>query len=156
MRISSRGEYGVRALFDLALHYGQGPVALKTVAERQAISEHYLEQLMGALRKAGLVHSVRGAQGGYELALPPAQIRVGDIIRALEGRIGPALAQPRSRRPAGARGLGIGQVEHQAIERLWRQLTEEINRVLDATTLEDLRREAEALRAQQGAYMYHI
>ena len=63
MRISTRGEYGVRAMFDLSLHYGKGPIPLKSIAERQVISEHYLEQLMAALRKAGLVVSKRGAHG---------------------------------------------------------------------------------------------
>src|SRR5690606_41229510 len=83
MRISSRGEYGVRALFDLAQRYGEGPIPLKQIAERQDVSDHYLEQLMGALRKAGLVVSVRGAQGGYELARPPEAITIGDVIRVL-------------------------------------------------------------------------
>lgn len=60
MRVSTRGEYGVRAMFDLAVNFGQGPIALKTIAERQMVSESYLEQLMAELRKAGLVHSKRG------------------------------------------------------------------------------------------------
>lgn len=154
MRISSRGEYGVRALFDLALHYGEGPVALKTVAERQGISEHYLEQLMGALRKAGLVNSVRGAQGGYELAAPPARIRIGDIIGALEGRFSASFERDGATARGGA--SPAEQVERYALERLWERLAGEINRVLDATTLEDLRLEAEKLRSQRGAYTYHI
>ena len=64
MRVSTRGEYGVRAMFDLALNYGNGPIPLKAVAKRQLVSETYLEQLLGALRRAGLVSSTRGAQGG--------------------------------------------------------------------------------------------
>jgi len=77
MRVSTRGEYGVRAMFDLALNYGSGPIPLRTVAARQMVSETYLEQLMGALRKAGLVVSKRGAQGGYELADPPSGLPSG-------------------------------------------------------------------------------
>ena len=88
MRVSTRGEYGVRAMFDLAVNFGQGPIALKTIAERQMVSESYLEQLMAELRKAGLVHSKRGAQGGYELADKPANVSIGEIIR-LEGPINP-------------------------------------------------------------------
>ncbi len=77
-------------MFDLALHYGKGPIPLRKVAERQLVSEHYLEQLMRALRQAGLVNSKRGSQGGYELADLPENIRIGDIIRVLEGPITPA------------------------------------------------------------------
>ena len=80
MKLSTKGRYGVKAMFDLALHHGEGPIALKSIAERQGISEHYLEQLIAVLRKAGLVKSVRGAQGGYSLAREPENITVGDII----------------------------------------------------------------------------
>ena len=86
MRISTRGEYGLRTLLDLAQH-GGGPIPLRQIAPRQEVSEHYLEQLMGVLRKAGFVTSVRGAQGGYGLAMPPEQMTVGDVLRALEGDV---------------------------------------------------------------------
>lgn len=71
MRLSTKGQYGLRAVVDLADRYGQGPIPLNTVAQREEISEHYLEQLMSQLRKAGIVVSIRGAQGGYQLARPP-------------------------------------------------------------------------------------
>lgn len=89
MRLSTRGHYGLKAMFDLALNYGPNPIPLKNVAERQNISEHYLERLIATLRKNGLVTSVRGSQGGYLLARPPSEINVGDIIRVLEGPIAP-------------------------------------------------------------------
>lgn len=89
MRLSTRGHYGLKAMFELARNYGTDPIPLKSVAERQNLSEHYLEQLLAMLRKAGLVKSVRGSQGGYMLAREPAKIRVGDVIRALEGPIAP-------------------------------------------------------------------
>ncbi|GAB4260260.1 MAG: Rrf2 family transcriptional regulator [Thermincola ferriacetica] len=89
MKVSTKGHYGVLAMFDLAQHYGEGPVSLKSIAERQGLSEPYLEQLIAVLRKAGLVKSVRGAQGGYILAREPRDIKVGDIIRVLEGPIAP-------------------------------------------------------------------
>jgi Rrf2 family transcriptional regulator, cysteine metabolism repressor len=89
MKLSTKGRYGVIAMYDLATQYGKGPVPLKLTAERQNISEHYLEQLMAGLRRAGFVKSIRGAQGGYELTKDPALITVGDIIRALEGPIAP-------------------------------------------------------------------
>lgn len=90
MKLSTKGRYGLKAMYDLAIHYGDGPIALKSVAERQRISDHYLEQLVAVLRKADLVKSVRGAQGGYMLARTPEEITVGDIIRALEGPLGPS------------------------------------------------------------------
>jgi len=78
-RLSTKGRYGVRAMFDLALHYDEGLVSLKSIAERQEISEHYLEQLIAALKKAGLVKSIRGAQGGYMLSRDPSKITIGEI-----------------------------------------------------------------------------
>jgi len=75
-------------MYDLALNYGNEPISLKSIAERQDISEYYLEQLMAILRKAGLVQSIRGAYGGYLLARKPSEITVGDVLRALEGPIG--------------------------------------------------------------------
>lgn len=85
MKLSTKGQYGVKAMFDLALHYGNGPISLKSVAERQEISEYYLEQLMAVLRRENLVKSVRGAQGGYALTEDPSLITVGEILNVLEG-----------------------------------------------------------------------
>lgn len=87
LRVSSRGRYGVKVVFELARRYGQGPVSLMVVARAQGVSESYLEQLMPALKRAKLVEAVRGASGGYELAAPPDQVTVGDVVRALEGPI---------------------------------------------------------------------
>lgn len=132
MKLSTRGEYGVRAMYDLAMHYSQGPVSLKAVAERQGISEHYLEQLMGTLRKAGLVQSVRGALGGYELGRPPSEISVGDVIRVLEGPIAPVECVEE-----GSSGL-CRHNERCAAQRVWRRLTDSMTAVLDSFTLENL------------------
>lgn len=88
MKLSTKGRYGLKAMYDLALNYGDEPVSLKSIAERQGISENYLEQLMANLRKAGLVRSIRGAYGGYLLSREPSKITVGDVLRALEGPIG--------------------------------------------------------------------
>ena len=89
MKLSTRGRYGLKAMFDLALNYGDGPISLTSIAERQAISVNYLEQLISPLRKAGLVESVRGAQGGYMLAKGPTEITVGVILTTLEGPLAP-------------------------------------------------------------------
>ncbi|MFR8548881.1 MAG: RrF2 family transcriptional regulator [Lachnospiraceae bacterium] len=85
MKLSTKGRYGLRALIDLAQHSEKDAVSISSIALRQNISESYLEQLVAKLKKAGLVVSIRGAQGGYRLAKPAQTISVGDILRALEG-----------------------------------------------------------------------
>jgi len=89
LKLSTRGRYGLKAMFDLALNYGDGPISLTSIAERQAISVNYLEQLISPLKKAMLVESVRGAQGGYMLAKNPDLITVGVILTTLEGPLAP-------------------------------------------------------------------
>ncbi|MFO7956679.1 MAG: Rrf2 family transcriptional regulator [Candidatus Brocadiia bacterium] len=89
MRLSARARYGSRAMLDLALHFGQGPVSLREVCERQEVSESYMENLMAPLRHSGLVRTERGRHGGYALARNPAQITLGDIVRALDGPLEP-------------------------------------------------------------------
>ncbi|HEX3015357.1 MAG TPA: Rrf2 family transcriptional regulator [Desulfobacteria bacterium] len=150
MRLSTKGRYGVKAMFDLAQHYGEGPVSLKNVADRQGISEHYLEQLISGLRKAGLVKSVRGAQGGYTLAKEPAAITVGDVIRVLEGPIAPvdcvAEEDPE-----------ICQKADCCVTRgIWEKVRDSIAGVLDSISLEDMVKDAEKLQQDKNFYMYYI
>ena len=136
MRISTKGGYGIRAMFELAMAHGQGPVPLKVVAAKQSISENYLEQLMGMLRKAGLVNGIRGARGGYELALAPEDIRVGDVIRALEGPISPISCVDQN---------GASDCERSETcptRGLWKKLRDSMTEVLDSTTLADLCQES--------------
>jgi Rrf2 family cysteine metabolism transcriptional repressor len=85
MRVSSRADYGVRALFDLAQRYGQGPVQSRDIAARQDIPEAYLHQVLGALNRAGLVRSTRGPLGGHELAREPEEITLWDVLVVLDG-----------------------------------------------------------------------
>ena len=85
MKLSNKGRYGVKAIFDIAFHNHGKPTQIKDIAERQAIPPRFLEQIFQDLKKAGIVTSKRGPRGGYQLAMEPADIRVGDIIRALEG-----------------------------------------------------------------------
>lgn len=84
MKLSTKGRYGLKAMFDLALNYGDHPIALSSIAERRNISLSYLEQLISQLKKAGVVKSIRGAQGGYILNGTPSEISVGKVLRALE------------------------------------------------------------------------
>ncbi|HHV80802.1 MAG TPA: Rrf2 family transcriptional regulator [bacterium] len=87
LRLSTKTRYGLRAIIDLAKYYGKGPVMARAIAEEEGISENYLEQIMDPLKKSGLVRSVRGARGGFVLAKPPGNIRVKEVIEALEGPV---------------------------------------------------------------------
>lgn len=87
MKISTKGRYGLRAYIDLARYSEEGPVSINSIAQRQELSEGYLEQLMAKLKKAGLVKSLRGSGGGYILAKDASEVSVGDVLRALEGNM---------------------------------------------------------------------
>ncbi|MCL6612545.1 MAG: Rrf2 family transcriptional regulator [Peptococcaceae bacterium] len=140
MRLSTRGHYGLKAMYDLARHYGAGPIPLKNVAERQNISGHYLEQLIAVLRKGGLVKSVRGSQGGYVLARPPEEIRVGEIIRVLEGPIAPVECVSEIKSP------GCDQADHCITRTVWEKVRDSIAMVMDSISLADMCREEERNR----------
>ena len=90
MMISTKGRYALRIMVDLALHDGEEPVSVREIAQRQDISGKYMEQIISVLTRAGLLRSVRGAQGGYHLAHSPQEITVGMILRATEGDLAPA------------------------------------------------------------------
>jgi len=89
MRVSTRGDYGLRALIELAANNGGGPLQSSEIALRRHIPEQYLDQLLATLRKAGFIRSVRGPSGGHELVRPPDQITVKEVIEALEGSLSP-------------------------------------------------------------------
>lgn len=133
MRISTRGQYGIRAMLELALHNQEGPVTLRTIAEQQQLSEPYLEQLIAMLRKSGLVASVRGAMGGYNLTRDPADIKIGEILRVLEGPIAPVDCVVDD---GGSDACHLS--EHCATRILWQRLRDSMVEVLDSTTLADL------------------
>lgn len=143
MKISSKGDYGLRALVDLARHHDAGaPVQVKDIARRQMIPEEYLGQLMVGLRRAGLVHSVRGAAGGYRLARPPGEITVAQVIETVEGPL--ALLDGLSERPP-ARGPGA------AIRALWWEAGQAALVVLRGVTIQDL-----VQREGAQSHTYHI
>ncbi|NLK01345.1 MAG: Rrf2 family transcriptional regulator [Clostridia bacterium] len=142
MKLSTRGEYGLRAMFDLAQHFGEGPIALRSIAERQDISENYLEQLIASLRRSGLVDSFRGAQGGYTLARAPDNIRIGDIIRVLEGPIAPTDC-------VSERDAELCDRANTCVARLvWEKLRDSIVEVLDSYTLQDMCNEFQELNKE--------
>ncbi len=149
MKLSTKGRYGVKAMFDLALHSGGGPLPLKSIAERQEISEPYLEQLISTLRKAGLVNSVRGAQGGYLLARPPEAITVGEIIRTLEGPMAPTECVIEGEETKCHRAdCCVTRV-------IWEKIRDSINEVIDAITLQNMIEDYDKLN-QKEAHMFYI
>lgn len=118
---------------ELAKAYGHGPLALSEIARVEGLPFAYLEQLVGDLRRAGLVEGTRGLHGGYRLSRPPARVTVGDVIRALEGPIAPVecLAEDYV--------AGTCEREPACLSRsIWHEVQEAVNRILDGTTLEDL------------------
>ena len=130
MKLSTRGRYGIHTMFNLALNGENGPQSIKAIAERGGMPEAYLEQLIAGLKKAGLVTSTRGAQGGYMLARQPAQYTVGDILRLTEGTLVPvACAQNPAQcdRSADCATLPV-----------WQGLSRVINEYLDGITLQDI------------------
>jgi Rrf2 family transcriptional regulator, cysteine metabolism repressor len=146
MRISSKGEYGLRALFDLAQRYGGGPIQSHDIHRRQGIDENYLNQILIVLRKAGLIESVRGPSGGHRLARPPAQISLLEALIALEGpllsadsgRDGPAPSEP---------------IDRELMRDVWNGAREVLEHYLGHTTLDDL---CQRKRQRSGEVMYYI
>ena len=134
LHFSTRGEYGVRLMVELARHYGSGPVSLSEMADHESLPRPYLEQLVVSLRGADLVTSTRGARGGYELAKPPSAIRMSEVVTALEGPIAPMICASDDPHHAGTcQRAGFCNVEQ-----LWQRVREAIVSALDSMTLEDL------------------
>lgn len=150
MKTSTKGRYGVRAMLDLARNLDAMPVPLRDIAERQGISEYYLEQLFAGLRKAGLVRSVRGTKGGYELASDPSEITVGQILRVLEGPIGPTDCVSDDDAVHCERE-GVCATRY-----LWQRVQAAISDVVDTITLADLVEKADQLEDKSAPPMYYI
>lgn len=138
MRFSTRGRYGVQIMVDLARHSADGPISLKSIADRQKLSEHYLEQLVPELRKAGLVKSIRGAQGGYVLAKRSENIMIGDIIRVLEGPIAPVECTNDENIPNCCEKTNFCVTRE-----VWVKVRDSITDVVDSISLADLVQDAE-------------
>jgi Rrf2 family protein len=147
MKLSTRGRYGTRALLELALHQGEGPVPLKDIAQRQQISLQYLEHLITPLIAAGIVLSTRGPRGGVSLAKPPEAVRLSEIIQLLEGSIAPVEC---------VNNPGICVRSKLCVTRdIWGELKKVMNGVLESITLQDLV-ERQKRKEQPEGVMYHI
>ncbi|EKY27857.1 Rrf2 family transcriptional regulator [Clostridium celatum] len=129
MKLSTKGRYGVKAMVELAIHYGDSPLSIKTISQRQGISEYYLEQLFSPLRKAKLINSIRGAQGGYVLGREPKDIKVSDIMYVLEGPIEIADC---------IEGVACDNVDCCATRLLWTKIKNSIDEVMEGVTLQDI------------------
>ena len=135
MKISTRSRYGLRALVELAECGDGGCITLKTIAERHGMSEYYLEQLFAPLKKAGLIASVRGAQGGYRLNKPPESITAGDVLRILEGSLSPVDCLDNENAVCAA-----ASCENCSTKAVWEKLYAGMSEVLDTIKLKDLAR----------------
>lgn len=130
MKLSTKGRYSLRAMLDLAVHFGQGQIRIKDISARQQISARYLEQLFIPLRKAGLVRSLRGAGGGFTLAKPPSEIPLSEIIRVAEGSVVPVRCVDKPKL--------CPQSDVCITRNIWTEMGRAISKVLESTTLQDL------------------
>jgi Rrf2 family cysteine metabolism transcriptional repressor len=145
LRISTRARYGTRAMLELALHYGQGSMLVKNISEKQKLSNRYLEQLLLTLKLAGLVRSTRGNKGGFMLARKPSQIRLLEIVQALDGSIAPVecVDEPDF----------YPRAEFCATREVWAEVKRAVNNVLNSITLQHLvikHKEKEAAAVKMG------
>jgi len=134
VHFSTRGEYGVRMMVELARHHGSGPISLAEMADHESLPRPYLEQLVVSLREAGLVHSTRGAHGGYQLSREPADIKMGEVLRALEGPIAPMVCASEDPAHAGI----CGRTGYCTVNHLWLTVQRAITGALDSITLAEL------------------
>jgi len=132
MRITTKGDYATRALRDLALHYGSGPIPIDQIAVRQGLPVRYLEQLLLTLRRVGILQSKRGMKGGYTLAKPPAEITLGAILRAVDGPVEPISCLAEAPRKPCPREAVC------ALRGVWSDIHRAVAAIVDHTTLQDI------------------
>jgi len=145
MRISTKGRYGLRAMIDIAVNSSGSPVPLSAIAQRQQISEYYLEHVFASLRKSGLVRSEKGAQGGYELAEEPEKITVKDVLYALEGDMSIIDSDKKN----------WNSMDYFLNDKVWKKIDESIENIISSLTLRDLISEYKNLE-NNISYMYYI
>lgn len=131
MKISSRGRYAIDLMVDLALYDQDAPISVNDIAQRQQISGKYLEHIVSMLQRAGMVSSIRGAQGGYRLKKKPEEYSVGSILRVTEGDLAPVACLEHGEANCTRKG-------NCSTIRVWQQLNCAINEVVDNISLADL------------------
>ena len=132
LKLSTKGQYGVRAMYEIAKAGSIGPVTIKEISEKQDVSVAYLEQILNKLRKAGIIQSVKGPGGGYMLARDPEKISIGQILKELEGPVAITSCLDPSE--------GCVRVDSCVTHLLWKSLGDNIERFLDSMSLQDLLR----------------
>lgn len=142
MKLSTKGRYGVRAMVDLAASYGGAPVSIKSISKRENLSEYYLEQLFSPLRRANIIRSIRGAQGGYVLCKPPNEITVGDIMTILEGPIEIADCID---------GVECESSDCCATKVVWERIKDSIDSVMNSITLQNIIDDHEAMKNKNSS-----
>lgn len=130
MKFTTKGRYGLKAAFVLAQSWGGAPVSLRDIAASQQLAEKYLEQLLSSLKKAGLVETVRGAQGGYTLSREPALITVNEVIVALEGDLSIVDCQRE--------GVDCRESGTCATKKVWKRISAAVTDALESITLQDM------------------
>ena len=144
MKISSKSRYGLRALVDLAANSENENITIKSIAKRQEISENYTENIFSELRRAGIVRGKKGSQGGYVLIKEASNLKIGDVIRAIEGPI----------------KIIDDDVNENTIDKcirknVWNKIDKTLNDFIDSITLEDLVKEYKRVN-NIDAFMYYI
>ncbi|MDQ0508930.1 Cysteine metabolism repressor [Aedoeadaptatus ivorii] len=132
MKLSTRGRYGLMAMYHLAENYGEGPLSVNYIAEAEDLSVAYLEQLFSRLKTRKLVKSIRGAQGGYVLARPPEEIAIGDVISALEGEMSFSCCSAEDE-------ISCERGEACSAKSILDRIQAQVDSVLDSMTLADMR-----------------
>ena len=151
MKISTKSRYGLRTLVELAASTPGEQIPLIHIAERQNLSVNYLEQVFALLKKAHIVKSVKGAQGGYVLAKAPEEITVGDIIRAIEGDL--LVVEEEIKKDETS--LIYQSMQACLQKKVWDKISESVQHVVDEITLEDLRKDYQA-KTNTDTEMYYI
>ena len=146
MKITYKGDYALKTILDLALHYGNSPVSIQDLAGRADIPAKFLEQILLDLKRGGFVESRRGKIGGYLLAKAPAEIRVGDVIRFMEGPLEPIACLEKHY-------TGCKDVYRCVFRPIWQELGRATARIVDNITFKDLVRQ---LQAKKEAILYQI
>ena len=143
MMLSTKGKYGLKAVLDMAMHSEDGAISWSTIAERQNISMNYLEQIIPKLKRAGIVNSIRGAQGGYVLAKPANVVSVGDILRALEGNLDPVNCSELSG------DKSCSGSDNCVTKFVWKRISDSINNTVNQMWLSELVEEGRKIKEKE-------
>ncbi len=137
MKITYKGDYALKAILDLALHYSDGVVTIHKISKRADIPIKFLEQVLLDLKRGGFVESRRGKEGGYLLAKAPSKITVGDIVRFIDGPIEPISCVDK-------KYSGCNEIYKCVFRRIWQDTAKSISLIVDNITFEDLTKEVSA------------